>query len=557
MEKKIELQQAWLPVGLFWTAMLLAGAFHEYIACFFAAASVVLLTVYGIRNRQLTVYFGFTAVTVLVITLCYGLSVFWAVDSGMAFIGFLKMLAAPLFVLLLLQYRQGRQLLLDSLPVGMAVLTVLTLIAMAIPALQPYVTVADRLAGTLQYPNTFALLLLVAQLLLWKKKFSVFHCALLVILLGGLLATGSRTVFVLAVLSNLAMGLSKGSKKTRIITVAGVAGGTALVLLIAQLSGWNVLERFLRFSLQESTFAGRLLYVRDSLPLILQHPFGLGAWGYSYIQQSVQTGVYATVYAHNELVQLLLDVGWVGAALALVAIGKVVLGKQTDPGMRIVLVTVLLHCCFDFDLQFACVGVLLICLLEPEQGKSRVFRWKGAHTAVAGALCIVFVYMGVALWLPLLGQPQAARTLYPYNTQNNITLLINTPQEQQPALAQQILEQNEYVNVAYTVMANQAYTAGDFTQMIRYKNEIFQKFPFQYAEYEQYCQMLITGIQLYGQAGDTASVDFCRQELIKTAAAVQGQADRLSPLGKMIVDQPTTQLPAELEAYIQALQPEQ
>jgi len=93
--------------------------------------------------------------------------------------------------------------------------------------------------------------------------------------------------------------------------------------------------------------------------------------------------------------------------------------------------------------------------------------------------------------------------------------------------------------------------------LIQEKNEIFQRFPFQYAEYEQYCGMLITGMEMYAQAGDTASAQFCVQELIKTKNAVEGLGNRLSPLGRIIVDQPTTQLPEGLTAYIEALEAQQ
>ena len=81
----------------------------------------------------------------------------------------------------------------------------------------------------------------------------------------------------------------------------------AVILAVAAGSA-GILERFTNISFGASTFLGRILYVQDALPLILKHPFGLGYYGYYFIQQSVQTGVYTVVNAHNELIQILLDV---------------------------------------------------------------------------------------------------------------------------------------------------------------------------------------------------------------------------------------------------------
>ena len=559
MKKITTTDKAWLPIALFALSLVLAGLFHEYTACAFGALCAAALAVYGIRHKGLTLYRSFTTLTLLVITASYGLSSLWAIDPGMAFTGFLKLLPVPLFLLLMLQYPQAKEQLLKGLPLMMAGLTVLSLLLLLIPALRPYLSVADRLAGPFQYPNTFALLLLVAQLLLVSSwQWSVKNCALFAVLITGIVFTGSRTVFALAVVSNLAMGLITGSKKGRIITVAAVAGGTGLVLLLAVLTGSDVLNRFLRFSFLESTFAGRFLYFADARPLILKHPFGLGAWGYYYIQQSVQTGVYSTVYVHNDLLQLLLDIGWVPAVFFIICVFKTLKSKKTSVSRKLILATVLLHCCFDFDLQFMSMLILLFCLLEPENGKAITLRWGMGLTAVAGALCLGFLYMSTALFLPAIGQTQTGRMLYPGNTQNNINVLIGTEDKsRQTELAEEILNQNAYVNIAYSVRAQRAYEAGNFTALIQEKNEIFQRFPFQYAEYEQYCGMLITGMEMYAQAGDAASAQFCVQELIKTKNTVEGLADRLSPLGRIIVDQPTTQLPDDLTAYIEALEAQQ
>ncbi len=555
MKKLLRFEQNQLPAVMFALSILLAGLFYEYAACFFGAALLVCLIIRGCREKSLTLYRSFPMVTVFVIALSYGASILWAIDSGMAVTTFLKMLTVPLFLLLLMQYPEAKEKLLKGLPAVVAVLTVLSLLGSLVPLLSRYLTVADRYAGTFQYPNTYALLLLVAELLLLsQKKLSVKNCCIFAVLIFGILYSGSRTVFVIAILANLAMGIFSGNKKARILTVAAVVGGTALVLLAAWISGSDVLYRFLRFSVFESTFAGRFLYFFDALPVILKHPFGLGGWGYYSIQQSVQTGVYSTVYVHNDILQLMLDVGWIPAVLLVIAVGKTVFDKKAQLSNKVILVAVFLHCCFDFDLQFVSMFILLFLFLDLKDGKEITVRWKKGHTVAAAAAVCVLAYMGVALWLPKFGYAQAGHTLYPWNTDNNTTLLIaETDPEKRNALADEILKQNEYVGVAYSAKAQNAYTLGNFTALIQYKHQIFEKFPFQYAEYEEYCQMLLSGMELYEQIGDTASINFCKQELIKTKAALEGLNDRLSYFGRIIVDQPTTSLPAHIASYIDSL----
>ena len=61
--------------------------------------------------------------------------------------------------------------------------------------------------------------------------------------------------------------------------------------------------------------------------------------------------------------------------------------------------------------------------------------------------------------------------------------------------------------------------------------------------------MLINGINLYTQAGDTYSAEICQKELRKTVKRVKTLDMRLSDLGWMIDDQPVTELPKEIMQY--------
>ena len=74
--------------------------------------------------------------------------------------------------------------------------------------------------------------------------------------------------------------------------------------------------------------------------------------------------------------------------------------------------------------------------------------------------------------------------------------------------------------------------------------------PLVYDEYEDYVIMLLTGYELYMQASDIQSAEYCHEKIIEVVNSLDSIDDKLSALGKKINDQPQTQLPLELLNYI-------
>ena len=531
------------------SAILLVGGFHEYISCALAMAMSVWLLRRLLRGKKLVVRKSGVALAVGAACLFYGLSCFWAVDPGMAFIGFLKFLPAGLYLLCLWQEeREGCAL--QLLPYVGAVTVIVSVAGMYLPVVSRYFFVADRLAGVFQYPNTYALFLLVCQLLvLQKEKRTVWDWLCGFVLIGGLLYTGSRTVFVVAIVANGAMLLALSKKKLRVLLLAlGAAACVAAVIFAFHEN--SVIGRYLRFSLTESTLVGRVLYVVDALPLIWKHPFGLGYMGYYYTQQSVQTGIYSVAYIHNDFLQLFLDVGWLPGILFAGAMITWFFRKDVTPARKIIAGAVCLHSLFDFDLQFVAVLMLLLLLTDTDakltEGK-KTLPWR-VGTAAAAAVCL---YMTVTLALGHFGAYRVSDELYPFNTRNKLTMLEQeTDLVKANELADEILETNTDYFAPYTIKAQYAYSQGDFGSLIQYKKQVFERNPFDHTQYEEYAQMLINGIALYTQAGDTASAGICRQELLSVPKLLEANADRLSALGKRITDQPVTELSSQLQKQI-------
>lgn len=542
---------------VFLSSLVCTGIFYESYSCAFGMLLGIVFIV-NVRKAKKFIW-KWNATTIFIVTMCamYLVSGLWAVDFGMAFIGFLKFAPVLLFVMLVMQDKNSTENILSILPCAVAVLTVLSIGAMYVPAFESTFSVAGRLAGFFQYPNTYALLLLVAELLIVvKEKRNALDYVALIVLVAGIILTGSRTVFVLAVLANLVLILANSNKKIRkygLLGVGIVLLGVILYAILLERSG--VITRFLRFSLTESTFVGRILYFVDALPTILKSPFGLGYMGYYYIQQSIQTGYYSVMFIHNDLLQILLDIGWVPFVLFVIAVVKTLKSKTLTFNRKVIFTTMLLHSCFDFNIQFISMYFLLVLFMDLDSGKEitkkkELKAIKGTVIAIAG----VSLYCGISLVLAQTGNYAASLKLYPWNTQAQTNLLTQLEDIHEAGeVADHILARNEYVTLAYSAKSRQAYAEGDFENVITYKNTLLEKAPFQHAEYEDYCYMLMNGIALYTKAGDKQSADICKRELLAVPEKLEKAKERLSKLGKMIKDQPTTELSEDINTYIERL----
>ena len=558
MDEDIKIQKSGFIPAVFIVSLICTGLFYEYASCAFSVLLLGWLLFKYQKVRTLRFQWNLTSLAVIALTLSYGISTMWAVDSGMAFIGALKFLPIFLFLLAVMQEQECKERIIEILPYAAAIMAIMSIAGMQISLLKPYFAVAGRLAGFFQYPNSFALFLLVAELLLiTKRAYKGIDYITFAVLAGSILYTGSRTVFVLTVLSNIVMILVDKRKYVRIFGILIVVAMTIGVVLFALFSDEvYVVTRLLKLSLEESTFIGRILYAVDALPVILKHPFGLGYMGYYYIQQSIQTGVYSVQSVHNDFLQIMLDVGWVPFFLFIAAIVKSVFSKQINLDKKIILIVMVIHSCFDFDFQFVSMFCLFLLFLDWESGKEVVFEKRRIEMQISLAVLLcVCLYCGISLAFAQAGKYDIALSMYPWNTQAETILLTKIEDTEQACIvADRILSRNEYVTLAYSVKARQAYSEGDFENVITYKRELLEKAPFQYDEYEEYCYMLAHGISLYTKAGDEQSAKICQRELIETRDKLHHTDEYLSWLGKKIKDQPITELPKEMETYVDRLE---
>lgn len=537
--------------GILLAALLFVGGFHEYISCILSAAMVFWLILRLANGKDIRIQKGVYLWTVATVCLGYGVTCLWAVDRGMAFVGFLKFLPVGLYAICLWQTEDEGKVL-QLLPCFGIFSVVVSAIGRQFSGLAGYFSVDSRLAGFFQYPNTFAMFLLICQLLVLKKERKhVWDYFALLILTGGIFYSGSRVVLIVFLLANVAMLLVYLPKKGRLPLILLLCGLLLVGFLLA-LDKNSVLNRYQIVSLFKTSLIDRLLYIFDSLPLLLKYPFGMGYMGYYYVQSSVQTGVYATTYVHNDFLQVFLDIGWIPGILLIWAMIRWFIRKDVSSGDKVIVGALCFHSLLDFDLQYTAMAMLLLLLINRSSDKNLIKLKDTFFTRTTlSATMTVTLYMAAALLLSHAGQYALADTLYPFNTRNMLTMLEQAKDMGQAnELADRILRQNEDYYAPYGVKAKYCYSRGDFNGLIQYKNKGFEANVFGYSQYREYCQMLINGIAYYQQAGDWESVKICQDELLAAQARLAGNAERLSFLGKRLNTQPVTLLSEDLRNYI-------
>lgn len=574
-------KQEWALYLLMLLTPFCVGGYLVWSSALAACVLLLLLRGKGERMaREKTDWVLAAFISLPVMLLAAGL---WGVDRGQAWFGFVKFIPLPLFCLAVRQIEPGR--LWDAVSAGGVLMTVVSLVLWCIPATRDAVQVNGRLAGFFQYPNTYAAYLLCGFLAMTEtgdtkapapsdgggQRWARYKRGGGLVLAVGMLLSGSRTALALAAVAAVVLLLRSKTNRKAVLPVS--AGVLALSLLLLSMSGNGaMLKRFLVLPSQSSTFLGRLLYAADALPVIARHPLGLGYNGYYYLQGSFQTGVYATRYVHNELLQLLLDAGWLPAALFAMAIWKTIRGLSWHK--RLLLLLLLAHSLFDFDFQFLSMGLILALLLTEGQPSAKrhtvasspkTGKKKGSaggkrlptgfgQTLLAAGLAAICLWVGLTDVLVYIKRPELAVRVFPLHTECRLQLLAaaETPEEME-RIALQILDGNRSAALAYDALALVAYAKGDAKEMIAWKQQAIALARYDMERYEEYFERLFIFWKMYLEAGMTKSAAYCRDRLLEIPDMLQQIKEDSSPLAWRIYEKPALELSEEMQRQLQWL----
>lgn len=559
MENRVEEKQIGkLADGLYWilvAALVLAGGYFEIISAVLTVGLLVISMILIWRKKGFRIGKGWNTIAITVVCIGYLVVSLWAVDRGTAVLGFVKFIPFLLYYLILGQIGEGRERIIHRLPLTGVLITVFTGVMSFFPIFESLVTVSGRLAGTFQYPNTFAAFLLICLIVLaWEEKKDWLSLIYAVILFGGIYMSGSRAVLILTFLTIVAMLILNPSvrKVTGIFLGIGIAAGIVyLVIRSGQLGGG------LAQLMNPSTFLGRLLYYRDALPVILHHPFGLGYYGYYFLEPGIQTGVYSVVNVHNEWLQVMLDLGIIPGILVAIMVVRSVVCKGQTMRNRMVLIIMVLHALFDYDFQFVAMLFVLLLFLKEDESMDITYGMitRLTGSALTVALTVVSIFAGGASVCYIMGDYARAVKWWPGYTMAQVNLLTQCESaEDLREQAEQIIERNPDIAAAYNALAEAAFADSDVENYIRYKLEAIRRAPYQYEYYTDYIDKLSFAALKYLDAGDRASAVICIRRIERVPDMLEEVRDKTSPLAWKIRDIPTVDLSEEYLNQIQELE---
>lgn len=188
--------------GVIALALLWKGLYFYHMAYTIGAILIGILLGYFIKNKGIYIEKSLNHIVLLVGVGLYFVTIFYAVDSGMAFMGALKVLVAYLFYLVLTQERHKcyKILYMDTVAICGIIMAITGIMAFYIPILSNYFIQNNRLGSVFQYPNTYGLLMIICTLyLISKDRLGHGYKIGLVLIWAGLFLTFSRSIYIMGI----------------------------------------------------------------------------------------------------------------------------------------------------------------------------------------------------------------------------------------------------------------------------------------------------------------------------------------------------------------------
>jgi hypothetical protein len=542
-----------LSVLIFLGSVGLFGLFYEYAGCMAGAVIGICLLAVMTAGKKMRFFLNLDSLLFCAWILSYGFVSFYAIDRGMAFLGFLKILSVLFFTVLAMQMDSAqRRRMLTMIPWSASVMVVLGLAGYFVRPLHHFFFKAGRLGGFFQYANVFALFCLLGILIEAEEEIHYRHYAHMVLLSLGIALSGSRTVFLMAVAVFLLLAVKE--KRHRLVFLAAAVLMTGGMGVYVVLTGDVGKVGRIYSSFVSSSALRRVLYLKDGLGLLSEHPFGLGYLGYYLIQPSVQTGVYSARFVHSDWLQTALDAGVLPCAAFMAVLVRSFLSKRTGFYGKLLIAAVGLHCAVDFDLEFTVMLFVLALNVDLYYGKEiTVSRGKNMVFCKAGivGLSLGMLYCGTAMSFYSMGNPETAARLLPiYSEAKAVVLQNDEDMEQARELAEDLAVHSPYIAAAHDILALAAYEDGDYRKMAEEKEKSVDLQRYNIEAYNRYVILLSRGIEAASAQGDEETLI----ELLRYVAEVPDKIQKIrretDPLAYRIKKKPDFELEDEVQGYI-------
>lgn len=308
-------------------------------------------------------------------------------------------------------------------------------------------------------------------------------------------------------------------------------------------------------AVSSSTFLGRLLYYKDGLRLLRNHPFGLGYLGYYFLQPSIQTGVYQVRFVHNGFLQIALDVGIIPCLLFLSMLIRSFFSKRLNSNQKLMLASIAIHSLVDFDFEFTAILFVLILLLDFTHGReiSLASHGRWAFYKILGIfLSLGMIYCGISMAIYAGGNPHASAKMLPFYTEaKKAVMLEETDQKAAKKLAVDILRQNPYIAEAYDVLAASACLEENYQLMAQEKEKSVSIQKYNIEAYNRYVMLLSIGIESATAKEDWETAQMLLQKVVNVEEMLRQVKEETDPLAYKLRDQPDFELDQQVLQYIE------
>lgn len=486
--------------------LILLSGFYSYSALLTGVVTGICLIIYYVKDGNIYKLPAIKNWVLYIPVLCVVLTALmtpFSVNKSQNIIGVLRGIAILLFMYFVYLLKdESRMKAIDFLPTLGTLQTLLGLIVLPLGEFKKIFWVSNRFGGFFQYANTNALFLALGVIVLLNeyktagdkrlaegvKDYSkIIRAAKLVVLMAGILATGCRSVLLLLIV----YGVYKSVKDRSVRKIAVV--GIVLIFVVAIVAyvlfnNEQNVARILTVFKYNSTMLGRILYYKDAMRYLITHPWGLGYMGYADANGSFATGVYSTMFVHNDLIQAGLDMGLVPMILmAVYGIYQLVKGYQSMLKKEL-LGFMILSAMVDFHFQYMMIiYIAVLCLDLGEKGEKLKKKDYKENVFFIGAGAVLFLYFSIALYASKIGNYQLALNMYGMNTDAlNMQLAQVTSASEADALADKILKINSYDIAALNSKVYAAKATGDYDQMFDNIYEVLDKCRYQAEVYQGY-----------------------------------------------------------------------
>lgn len=527
------------------------GGYYTWVKCL-AGCLISLSLLDTALNGKKKIAFGMH--TPAVVLCIIAITTIWSVDRSRNVEGILTgIVLLGWYMLVNLLEDKKKNELLSVLPYAGVIVVVISVVALT-GVVNVKLWASERLGGIFQYSNTCALFLMLGVIVeSWqinRKKY--IHFILLIVNTAGIFLTGSRSIVLALIIWLLYKGFTQ-KKDRKIYFIFSVIAVTVIAVLGFLHLGLENIARVATVFESSSSVWARILFWKDALILIVKHPLGMGYMGYSYAQEAVKTGVYTTMFVHNELLQICLDYGIIAMVLILAYIVRqIVCGRQSRLAKEL-LVVIVISSLVDFHMQYFIILMVLCLCLDGDvdlsfYNKISLLRKKQSKNASASTgiilglfvLILLFAYETVAYGSIYRGNYNLAHRLLPHNTEAMEMIAMNTSDmSEAKEMADRIIKINKYSKDAYQVLEYAAAVEGNAEELIHYGSKVAELSRYDIEQYRQYDQLLGNMIDaISADASRTEELTFLYNEREELKVRLDKLREHTSPLAYKLTEQP-------------------